>query len=61
MRCENKFCIYWNENECILDDISLDVQGNCEDCIYVNIDEENLKAERQRSLKSLYNEQKVLD
>lgn len=35
--CENIFCIYQN-NKCILDDIHLDIQGNCLDCIYINID-----------------------
>ena len=39
MRCENNFCIYWKDKSCILDEISLDIQGQCEDCIYIDLDE----------------------
>ncbi len=46
MRCGNIFCIYWNDNECSLDSISLDVQGICEECIYVDIDKAELKRHR---------------
>ena len=40
MRCENLFCIYWSkENICILDEIELDIQGRCNSCIYVDLEE----------------------
>ena len=46
MRCENIFCIYFSNKKCILDEISLDIQGTCENCIYVDIDEEVLEKKR---------------
>ncbi len=51
MRCENVFCIYWVNNNCGLDEISLDIQGNCQDCIYVDIKEEELENHRQKLLR----------
>lgn len=46
--CENIFCIYQREGECILADIHLDIQGDCTDCIYVNIDEDFLNDAKQK-------------
>ena len=43
MNCENIFCIYWHGQECTLTSISLDIQGRCIDCIYVNLGENHLK------------------
>lgn len=39
MRCENRFCIYYEGDACLLDDITLDMLGQCESCIYVNLPE----------------------
>ncbi len=50
MQCENEFCIYWEDGECILEDISIDIGGRCDDCIYVNIPEEQLKTARKEIL-----------
>lgn len=51
--CENKFCIYWEDHSCILDSISLDVQGNCQNCIYVDLDETMLSDARKELRKTL--------
>ena len=51
MQCENIFCIYWSKQGCTLPNISLDIQGNCNKCIYIDINEEWLKSERQKSLR----------
>ena len=51
MKCENEFCIYQEKGNCILDEISLDIIGQCTDCIYVNIPNkqlEKLKNEHRR-------------
>ena len=53
MLCENLFCIYWEAEKCILDEISLDIQGNCESCIYVDIDPNLLQKERKKLLDQL--------
>ena len=51
--CENKFCIYWEDNKCMLDHISLDVHGNCLDCIYVNLDNRLLSEARKEMREKL--------
>lgn len=55
MNCENNMCVYWNENKCMLEEISIDISGSCQDCIYVDIDEKILKAERKKFLNEHYN------
>lgn len=46
MNCENRFCIYWKDNHCLLTHVSLDLTGACEMCIYVNIKESLLEEAR---------------
>ena len=55
MRCENDLCIYWEENACLLDNVSLNALGQCTDCICVSIDEDVLRRERER-LRQRYGE-----
>lgn len=50
MDCKNCFCIYWENDACIFDTITLDIQGHCEHCIYVDIDEAYLAVQRERIL-----------
>lgn len=50
MKCANIFCIYWSNGKCLLKEISLDIQGNCENCIYVNIDLNELDKRRRLAL-----------
>lgn len=50
MQCENYFRIYWSKQGCILPNISLDIQGSCRECIYININEQSLQSERQKIL-----------
>lgn len=42
MQCENLFCVYWADHECILNNITLDIKGVCQSCIYVDIKESDL-------------------
>ena len=51
MQCDNRFCVYWSLKECTLDEVELDIQGNCLDCIYVDIDENLLIKKRYEMLK----------
>ncbi|MBR6562352.1 MAG: hypothetical protein IKK70_00240 [Clostridia bacterium] len=51
MRCDNLFCVYWTEEGCTLDEISLDISGCCECCIYVDIDESTLRKKREEQLR----------
>lgn len=50
MQCENRFCIYWNRHQCILQSISLDQVGICQSCICITMKEDILKKERIRCL-----------
>ena len=50
MKCENYLCVYQKENECILKEINLDVQGQCMECIYVNLDEYVLDSAKKAAL-----------
>lgn len=53
MECENIFCIYYSNNNCLLEQISLDIQGNCKCCIYVDIDSKDLEQHRNQMLNKL--------
>lgn len=44
--CENCFCIYWRAGTCAFDEISLDAQGSCQDCIYLDLPEEQFQQAR---------------
>lgn len=55
MLCENIFCIYWKDRNCSLSEISLDIQGNCEKCIYIDIDENILENQRIKNIKEYDN------
>lgn len=52
MNCANRFCIYWTDEKCSLDSVSLDITGMCEDCIYVNIEESVLQTYRKKLLEN---------
>ena len=58
MQCENTFCIYWENEQCILREISLDILGCCKNCIYVNIDDNILQAARKTLLSQEMNDEK---
>ena len=34
MKCENYFCVYQDNGKCILDEINIDIMGQCDSCIY---------------------------
>ncbi len=51
--CENEFCIYQKQGKCILKSVHLDIQGNCQDSIYVNFEEETLNEHKEKLLREL--------
>lgn len=57
MNCENIFCIYCEDGKCKLENISLDIQGSCQECIYVDISEDLLKDLKKNSLEKIFREQ----
>lgn len=50
MKCENDFCIYNDQEMCMLNFISLDTIGMCLDCITIDIDNEILKQAKTKLL-----------
>ena len=50
MVCENKFCVYWSDNRCVLKEIVLDIQGSCTSCVYITMDDEELDNLRREQL-----------
>lgn len=55
MMCDNEFCIYWHKTGCVLENISLDIQGAYKDCIYISIDNNVLKEKRKFQRKKFDN------
>ena len=50
MICDNDYCIYWDNNECILNEIHLNNMGVCESCISITISEKELERLREEQL-----------
>lgn len=50
MLCENFLCVYEKDGECILDEIKIDISGQCACCIYPNIDSDTLKNYKNETL-----------
>ncbi len=55
MKCENIFCIYCDNYKCILNTISINNIGMCEECIIINLDDETIKKEKIKLLRK-YND-----
>lgn len=55
MNCQNKLCAYYNANECMLDEISVDAYGMCADCICVEFEEDALELKRRAKRLELEN------
>ncbi len=43
MRCENEFCMYCKEKSCLLETITINENGMCNECILISIPEEMLE------------------
>ena len=56
MNCAYDLCLYNKDFECILDKVSIDSLGHCEDCIILNIDKETLEAEKEHQLNKMEKE-----
>ena len=49
MDCMNVFCIYQKDDRCLLDHISLDDMGCCQECIYPDLSPQTLEHEKEKS------------
>ena len=50
MYCSNMFCIYSRNNKCILDEVSIDEIGICQDLILVDIPDQTLQRYKDKQL-----------
>ena len=53
MKCENIFFVYESQGTCILEEIELDILGQCSQCIYATIDDETLKLAKEKTLRKM--------
>ena len=53
MDCYNDLCVYWKENTCILDNISINEIGLCNEYISVNIPSDEMEKHREEHLQEL--------
>ena len=56
MKSENIFCVYQKNNECILEEIELDILGQCRECIYINLPNDIIEQQKHKILLSFNSE-----
>ena len=59
MECKNSHCIYERDRKCILEKISVNMLGICDDCIYPSIDDEVLNSLKEKTLKRLEDDNEI--
>ena len=50
MDCANDYCIYNKGYECVLESLSINALGMCNDCIIVDIGKDLLEQEKEKQL-----------
>lgn len=61
INCGNYYCMYWENDTCLLDGLDLDIQGNCMNCILIELSDEVLEQERKRTLAAWHREELLSD
>ena len=56
MKCENIFCVYQKNDECILEEIELDILGQCRECIYIDLPDDIINEQKNKKLLSFNSE-----
>ena len=59
MVCDNHFCIYQQEGECLLEEIQLDCTGVCTNSIYHTLNEDYLQQEKVKLLQKYQQNDKM--
>ena len=54
MECYNDLCVFWKENTCTLDEISVNELGMCNEYISVDIPSDDLEKYRKEHLLRKY-------
>lgn len=53
MKCEVEYCIYNMDFECICDIAQINYFAMCEQCIFVSLDKDLIKTEKERQLQNI--------
>ena len=53
MNCEQEYCIYNNNGDCILQNISINSLGMCDDCMTITLDKKLLTKFKERELREI--------
>lgn len=53
MKCENELCIYESNGLCSLKEVELDIIGLCKDCIYIELNKDDLDSKKKAIIERL--------
>jgi hypothetical protein len=53
MTCEYEYCIYNSERVCLIEKISINDLGMCDECIIVSLEKDFLQSEKGRQLEAI--------
>ena len=53
LKCENEYCIYNNDGECLFERVTINQIGMCDDCIMITLDKNFLAKEKGRQLSEI--------
>lgn len=54
--CDNVFCIYEENGQCILEHIEVDFTGRCKECIFPDINEIILKSKKEKTRRDFFDD-----
>jgi hypothetical protein len=54
MKCESDYCIYNQNHTCVLNKITINSLGMCDDCIMIYIDRDFLESEKKQQRKEIF-------
>lgn len=57
MNCDNIFCVYNLEKNCSIDNVTMDANGMCQDCIYINLEDKILNQQKLKILNRIKNKE----
>lgn len=49
IQCENRLCVYYQDHRCLLESITLDILGQCEACLLIDLTDREIARARQRT------------
>jgi len=53
VKCEFEYCIYNENYKCVLDEVTINNLGMCEECMLITLDSSFLDSERKRQRKEI--------